>query len=328
VTIIIGYGKPPFSALVIIIFTLQPFVDLVFGAVSTTETVSYTFISIDIPNPSGNLGFTTLEDINNEGELAGGFTNSSGPGYLIDRKFSSADIQCPDTVNAQPNAQPQSINEHAEVTGFCGTGGKLHGFFRDRNGSYTLLDYPHGTLTEATGINDHSQIVGDYRDSGGKFHGFLWDAGLFLTIDVPFPEARVTGPNGINNVGQIVGFYDDLSGGRHGFLYDQGSFIPFDLPGSRLTAPTDINDRGQILGTYVDNSSLIHGFLLEEGRFTSFDLPLPNVMFTDVRGINSRGQIVGRYLVQNPNVNDIANPFLNTALSRRLKLSRDPNPSF
>src|SRR5262249_45377114 len=144
-----------------------------------------------------------------------------------------------------------------------------------------------------------------------KFHGFFWDAGLFLTIDVPFPEARLTGPNGINNVGQIVGFYDDVSGGRHGFLYDRGVFISFDFPGSQLTAPTDINDRGQIVGVYVDNASLLHGFLLEDASFTTVEVPFPNVLFTDVRGVNNRGQIVGRYLTRNPNPSDIANPFLN-----------------
>src|SRR5690242_16246364 len=106
-----------------------------------------------------------------------------------------------------PNQMPShnQLNQHGEITGFCGTrvgsAIKLHGFFRDRKGKYTLLDFPGGTLTEATGINDDGQVVGDYRDSSGKFHGFFWDAGLFLTIDVPFPEATTSAPNGINNVG-------------------------------------------------------------------------------------------------------------------------------
>jgi probable HAF family extracellular repeat protein len=329
------------GTLAIIMLVLHPLVGLVFADTSATQPVSYSFISIDIPNSSGELGFTHLADINNDGEITGGFTNSSGFGFLLGKTFRSTDIQCPDTVNSEPNAQPQSINKHGEIAGFCGTGGRLHGFFfhktsKDRkhafldfpratfgragindhsqmvgdhrDGKYTLLDFPGATLTEATGINDDGQVVGDYRDSSGRFHGFFWDAGLFLTFDVPFPEAALIGPNGINNVGQIVGFYDDNMGGRHGFLYDRGIFTSFDFPDSQLTAPTDINDRGQIVGVYVANDGILQSFLLENGKFMTIDVPFPGVVFTDISGINNRGQIVGRYLTSNPG--DPINPFL------------------
>src|SRR5262245_3506544 len=297
-----------FFTLAIIILALHPVVGLAFGDTSVIEPPSFSFINIDIPNTSEELGFTTLADINNDGEITGGFTNSSGPGFLIDRQFRSIDVQCPATASRDLPAQPQSINKRGEITGFCTVGARLHGFFRNEKGKYTLLDFPDANLTEATGINNDGQVVGDYRDSSGKFHGFFWDAGLFLTFDVPFPEAT-TGPNGINNVGQIVGFYDDNTGGRHGFLYDRGIFISFDVPGSRLTAPTDINDHGQIVGVYVDDDDILKSFLLENGRFTTIDVPFPGVIFTDVSGINNRGQIVGRYLTSNPG--DPVNPFLN-----------------
>jgi len=293
---------------IIVVLAFQPVVGLVFGDTSATQPVSYSFISIDIPNFNGELGFTSLADINNEGEITGGFTDSSGFGFLIERQFRSTDIQCPEAVNPAPNAAPQSINRHGEITGFCGTGGRLHGFFRNKKGRYTLLDFPGSTLTEATGINDDGQVVGDYRDSSGRFHGFFWDAGLFLTIDVPFPGATLTAPNGINNVGQIVGFYDDTIGGRHGFLYDRGSFISLDFPNSQLTALTDINNHGQIVGVYVANDGILQSFLLENGRFTTIAVPFPDAIFTDVSGINNRGQIVGRYVTANPG--DPVNPFL------------------
>jgi uncharacterized membrane protein len=305
------------SALVIIVLALHSLVGPVFGDTPATQPPSYSFISIDIPNASEQLGFTSLADINDGGEFAGGFTNSSGFGFLLD-KFRSTDIQCPGTVNPEPNAQPQSINKHGEITGFCGTGGRLHGFFRDRKGKYTLLDFPRSNLTEAIGINDDGQIVGDYRDSGGRFHGFFWDAGLFLTFDVPFPEATLTAPSGINNVGQIVGFYLDNNvtdlfpnGHAHGFLYDNGFFTSFDIPDASTTLPMDINDRGQIVGVYADNVNIdiAHTFLFENGRFTTINVPFPGVIFTDVSGINNRGQIVGRYLTSNPG--DPVNPFLN-----------------
>jgi probable HAF family extracellular repeat protein len=303
------------SALVIIVLALHPLVGLAFEDTSATQPVSYSFISIDIPNLSGSLGFTSLADINNDGEITGGFTNSSGFGFLLGETFQLTDIQCPGDTNAAPNAQPQSINKRGEISGFCSTGGRLHGFFRDKKGQYTLLDFPGAILTEAVGINDNGQVVGDYRDSEGRFHGFFWDAGLFLTFDVPFPEATSTGPNGINNVGQIVGFYFDNNvsetfpnGHAHGFLYDNGVFSSFDVPGASVTVPTDINDHGQIVGVYGDSDSISPSFLLEDGHFTSIEAPFPHVVFTDVSGINNRGQIVGRYLTTNPaDVNNIFN---------------------
>jgi len=62
-------NKHRFCALAIITFAFQPFVALVFGATPATEPVSYSFISIDSPNLTRELGFTSLDDINHEGEI-------------------------------------------------------------------------------------------------------------------------------------------------------------------------------------------------------------------------------------------------------------------
>ena len=55
------------SALAIIIFAFHPLVGLVFGDTLATQPASYRFISLDIPISSGELGFTSLADINDEG---------------------------------------------------------------------------------------------------------------------------------------------------------------------------------------------------------------------------------------------------------------------
>ena len=78
----------------IIVVALQPFVAQAFQATSETEPVSYSFISMDIPDPNNRLGFTFLADINNKGEIIGAPTRTNiGRGFLIDRTFSSIDIQ-------------------------------------------------------------------------------------------------------------------------------------------------------------------------------------------------------------------------------------------
>ena len=83
--------------------------------------------------------------------------------------------------------------------------------------TFTTLDVPGATSTEAFGINRHGQIVGFYADSSGVGHGFLLDpAGTFTTLDVP--GATFTVAIGINGHGRIVGYYIDANSISHGFL--------------------------------------------------------------------------------------------------------------
>src|SRR6516164_3084931 len=89
--------------------------------------------------------------------------------------------------------------------------------FADSIYSFTTIDPPGALSTEANGINDSGQIVGDFWD-GLNLHGFFLDVGgSFTTIDPP--GATLTRPTGINNSGQIVGEFTDAIG-QHGFFLD------------------------------------------------------------------------------------------------------------
>ena len=81
---------------------------------------------------------------------------------------------------------------------------------------FTSVDVPFlgASNTVLTGINRRGQIVGIYQDNGGV-HGFVNNAGIFTTIDVP--GAFETVALGINRHGEIVGWYSD-GVGIHGFL--------------------------------------------------------------------------------------------------------------
>jgi probable HAF family extracellular repeat protein len=258
------------ATLALIVVTLHPLVGLTFGDTVAPRPGSYSFVSLDIPTPSGELGFTSLADLNEEGELTGGFANSSiGPyGFALDNQFKLTELRCPPADML--NTEPQALNDDGEITGsgtlilqrikipeppFETLITKNIGFVRHTKGRCTILDVPGATLTEAVGVNDQGQVVGDYQDAAGEFHGFVWEAGLFQTLDVPFPQATSTAPTGINNVGQIVGFYFDHNGTgafpnghAHGFLSDHGIVTSFDFPSATDTLPVDINDQGQIVG--------------------------------------------------------------------------------
>src|SRR3954447_19182344 len=73
------------------------------------------------------------------------------------------------------------------------------------NFSFTQIDVPGAVTTEAFGINDAGQIVGEIVDITGFAHGFLDTGGSFTQIDVP--GAQQTFAHDINNAGQIVGLF-------------------------------------------------------------------------------------------------------------------------
>jgi hypothetical protein len=43
-----------------------------------------------------------------------------------------------------------------------------------------------------------AQVVGDYQDANGRFHGYVWERGRFRTIDVAGQPGPTTA-TGINN---------------------------------------------------------------------------------------------------------------------------------
>jgi probable HAF family extracellular repeat protein len=261
------------------------------------EAGSYTFLSIDLPNVDGKLGFTYLGDINDIGQVVGGFVAGQPSGFLIDPSYRTISIQCPHTTFTAV----LKLNNLGEITGRCSDDRRPpvteRAFVRDREGEYTLLSFPGARITAGTGMNDDKQVVGYFLEEAGTYHGFLWGKGRFITIDVPFHNV-ITIPQGINDRGQIVGYYFDADCGcnTQGFLNDRGNIVTLSFPGAQATGPTDINNRGQIVGFYADSEDVHHGFLFEKGYFTRIEVPFGGRIPTEISGINDRGQVVGRYI--------------------------------
>jgi hypothetical protein len=56
------------------------------------------------------------------------------------------------------------------------------------------------------------ELVGTYKDSSGKQHGFLQLAGGSVPITIDYPNAVTTIAMGLNPEGTIVGQYTDTCG--------------------------------------------------------------------------------------------------------------------
>src|SRR6266850_2334828 len=71
--------------------------------------------------------------------------------------------------------------------------------------TFTPINLPGASSTQALGINPGGDVVGIYRDATGTQHGFLLSGEIFTTID--FPGAVFTSARGIGPGGDIVGSY-------------------------------------------------------------------------------------------------------------------------
>jgi hypothetical protein len=137
----------------------------------------------------------------------------SAPAAAQDVSYTFTTIDVPGATSTWASG----INDAGQiVSSYEIIGAGDHGYLRDTYGSFTTIDVPRGNNgTNAVGINNAGQFVGNYF-AGGANHGFLRDIdGRFITID--FPGAIGTSLRGINNAGEIVGSYSDSSG-THGFV--------------------------------------------------------------------------------------------------------------
>jgi hypothetical protein len=252
-------------------------------------------------DPPG-VGAQDFVDINNRGQIAGGYKQSFDPdsdqhGFLRDRRGRLATIDFP----GASVTSPIHLNDRGQVVGLYSEnpdGTMSRGFVRDERGRFRTIRFPDAAYTQAFGINNHGRVVGDYLGADGTIHGFSWRRGRFTTIDGPYgPGATLTD---INDRGDVIGVYRTDSGGLGGFLLRNGRYTTFDAPGATFTIPIGLNNRGQIVGlTAVDVPGAdvpYHGFVLRRGAkgpFTRIDFPgAPSTLAT---GIDDRGRIVGIY---------------------------------
>jgi hypothetical protein len=108
----------------------------------------------------------------------------------------------------------------------------------------------------------------------------------------------------------VAAAYVDDQGAYHGFLRKRsGAIRTIDAPGAALTqggtAPLGINDHSRIVGGTFDDQGGGRGFLYERGRFTPIDAP-GAATYTRPLDINNRGQIVGDYDTEPPDVEGLS----------------------
>jgi hypothetical protein len=82
-------------------------------------------------------------------------------------------------------------------------------------GATIPIVYPASTFTYVAGLNDHLEVVGFYSDAQDYSHGFVWDSGVYTTVD--FPTALFTRTQTVDNAGKVGGF-EITNGILQGFI--------------------------------------------------------------------------------------------------------------
>ena len=160
--------------------------------------------------PNGDI-FGCLHDTDTSSTMYGMMRTAAG--------YTALNIQNSMNNGATPDGN-RIVGFHMDMAGL------FHGYLIDY-GTFTPFDVPGSNLTQAWDMNPEGNIVGVFRDTSGKFHGFvessdavLSRSGEFSPID--FPQATATRAFGTNPRGDVVGAYVDAAGKTHGFVLSKG----------------------------------------------------------------------------------------------------------
>ena len=138
---------------------------------------THVFTRVQIPGyPTSTAGpSTTATAINNNGDVAGFYTDKAG------LTVSFLDVHGSFTSFAFPGASSTNasgVNDHNEVVGFytvgSGNSAVTHGFTWTKSHGFATIDDPNGVgATTVNGVNDEGDLVGFYTDSAGNTIGMV-----------------------------------------------------------------------------------------------------------------------------------------------------------
>jgi hypothetical protein len=167
--------------------------------------------------------------------------------------------------------------------------------------TFQTLDVPGAdTDIQLTWMNDTGLIVQQYQSPTGaafpaNVHTAIQRAGAWTVIDVP--GATFTGGSNANASGQVALTYTLADGILHVALYDRGKHLyQPDIPGYHIGVQ-GLNDRGQLAASAIDAGGVEHGFVGNSSAFTVFDYPDSKLAATTPFMVNTRGIVVGRYIL-------------------------------
>jgi probable HAF family extracellular repeat protein len=255
-------------------------------------------------------GQSDAEGLNNEGQVVGYSTTSSGDTDAF--LYSNGTMTNLGILAGDTDSAATGINDSGQIVGYSGTTSTFANYNGVPNPGYngTAFLYSGGTMTDlstsvggtssaATGINNSGQVVGYSTASSGESYAFLYSGGAVTNLGFLGSESGVYSSSlafGINSSGQVVGGSSTNDAGRIAFSYSVGTMTNLgSLPGPNVSggsAATAINSSGLIVGG-SGLPGVANAFLYSNGTLTNLGTlggTNPNSLAT---GINDSGEIVG-----------------------------------
>jgi hypothetical protein len=263
----------------------------------------YNFTSFD--GPGNNGGGTTVNGLNNNGDLVGFSSDNAAVPTLFSNFIRNANgTFTPLPIAGDPLAMANGIDNSRTVVGMDSNGTA----FSLAGAILATLPSVNGTTVSETafGINDGGLIVGQFTDGATDTTPGFVKSGAVFTILNPTVTAVATNAQGVNNNGLVTGFWSADGVHQHGFLYNsvtsQFTLLADPIVSNLvLTQFLGINDHGLAVGYYQLPDGSQHGFLFDipTQTYTYLDDPnaaLSGVSITQITGVNNAGEIAGFYV--------------------------------
>lgn len=179
--------------------------------------IGSTFINIDY---TGTTQGTTIRGLNNLGDLAGEFEDTSGQHGFVRVSGGFQTIDAPGAASTTVRA----LNDVGDLAGFfLDTSGISHGYTTRDGTIFSIIDHPDpaAVSTLVGGINNHGVLIGVWLASTGSpesqpAHGFILDDGVYTSFDLTGAVSTI--PLAINDRGQIAGEAIASDGTHYGFI--------------------------------------------------------------------------------------------------------------
>lgn len=206
------------------------------------------------------------------------------------------------------NAYGYGVNGAGEVAGYSYlTGNQVtHAFLSGANGG-ALADLgtlPGGTSSFGIAVNASGQVAGYSGTSVGASHAFLSAAHGGMLADLGTLGGSTSFATAVNDSGRVVGRAETISGQQHAFRSapNGGPLEDLGTLGGLFSIAEGINTSGAVVGySYLSSNSIQHAFVFTTTSgmkdLNNLIPPGSNLVLTDARAINDRGQIVGYGMV-------------------------------
>jgi probable HAF family extracellular repeat protein len=192
-----------------------------------------------------------------------------------------------------------AINGSDQVAGYSQDGnGNLSAFIYTKDGGIKPVgSLDGGVSSEAFGINNSGQAVGDSQNATDDHRPVLFDNGAVkdLNVCVAQNSNAFRTAYAINDAGQVAGRTDTDQGAVHAFLLESpgGDLKDIGTLGGTNSEALAINKSGEVVGDAETSNGTPHAFIYRKGSTRDLGT-LPGFdVASYARSINDQGEVVG-----------------------------------